>query len=73
MSISMVSLNVVSLMAMAPDREWSTPTLMVSAAWAVPNNRHPARNAKKLILAIRRNLISSPLLKIAWDHHYGIY
>ncbi len=30
--MSMVSFSVVSLMAMVPDREWRTPTLMVSSA-----------------------------------------
>ncbi len=34
MSINTVSFSVVSLMAMVPDRECSTPTLMVSAACA---------------------------------------
>ena len=32
----MVSFNVVSLMAMVPDRECNTPTLIVSSALTVP-------------------------------------
>src|SRR5690606_40848667 len=36
-SINTVSFSVVSLMAMVPDSECSTPTLMVSAATAMPD------------------------------------
>src|SRR5215470_10783596 len=42
MSIRIVSFNVVSLMAMVPDSEWRTPTLMVSCAAAAPGSARPA-------------------------------
>jgi hypothetical protein len=44
-SISMVSFSVVSLIAMVPDKECSTPTLMVSAAFAAPIIRAKAVSA----------------------------
>jgi hypothetical protein len=42
---STVSFSVVSLMAMVPESEWSTPTLMVSsAAFAFENADKPSAN-----------------------------
>jgi len=60
MVISTVSLSAVSEMAMVPDRECSTPTLMVSAAWAVMPMEARAADRTVALMKLRRLLMEAP-------------
>src|SRR5690349_1647978 len=64
MSISMTSFSVVSLIAIVPDRECRTPTLMVSCACAVPITA-PETNAAEAsairCLRVKFNIDIDPL------------